>query len=296
MTLSIEQLRANWKQEEKTSRPSNYYPFFAMKEGLRAIVRFLPDANPDNPLGFLVEKYMHTLSINGEKKSVPCLKMYGEDCHICTVSNSFYKENDKINGKKYWRKKQHIGQVLVVEDPLPPDQDTNENHEGKVRFIALGYQLFNVVKDAFESGELDEVPYAYQGGTNFIIKKTNQGEHASYVVGTKFDHKASDLDEDTIAMVQDQIIDLSTLLPQHPGIEKVESMLEAALTGSEYSDTSDSSSRTETPSEPAKTSTLTSSAVKEAAKETVEESSEEYDAEADEILAAIRNRRSQKNS
>lgn len=295
MTLSIEQLRANWKQEEKTSRPSNYYPFFAMKEGQRSVVRFLPDASVDNPLGFLVEKHMHTLTINGEKKSIPCLKMYGEDCPICSVSNSFYKEGDKKNGKKYWRKKQHIGQVLVVEDPLAPDQDSGENHEGKVRFIALGYQLFNVVKDAFESGELDEVPYAYQGGTNFIIKKTNQGKHASYVVGTKFDHKATNLDEETIAMAQDQIIDLSTLLPQHPGIEKVESMLEAALTSSEYSDAGSSSSRSEASSEPAKTSTSTSSTVK--ATETVEEeSSNEYDAEADEILATIRNRRSQKNS
>ena len=71
-----------------------------MKNGEQAIIRFLPDKNQDNPLGFLVEKLSHALTINGERKTVPCLRMYGEDCPICAVSSAYYKDEDKENGKK----------------------------------------------------------------------------------------------------------------------------------------------------------------------------------------------------
>lgn len=235
MTLGLEQLRAAFKKNENegTSRPNNYYPFWNIPEGSTAVIRFLPDANDENPMGFLVEKLMHTLTINGEKKSVPCVKMHDEDCPICKVSQAYYKEEDKVNGKKYWRKKQHIAQVLVVEDPLPPNEDTGETHEGKVRFVALGFQLYNIIKDAFESGELDEIPYAYDGGTDFQIKKTKQGDYPSYSL-SKFARRSSDLTPDQVALVQEQLVDLTTLLPANPGVEKLEAMLEADLTGAEY--------------------------------------------------------------
>lgn len=307
MSLSIDQLRAAFKKNENegSSRPNNYFPFWNIPENSQATVRFLPDANAENPMGFVVEKHMHTLTINGENKSVPCLKMYGEECPICKVSQAYYKEEDKVNGKKYWRKKQHIAQVLVMEDPLPPDEDSGENHEGKVRFVALGFQLFNIIKDAFESGELDEVPFAYEGGTNFIIKKTKQGEYPSYSL-SKFARKSTDLTDDEIAAVTDQLVDLSTLLPANPGLEKVEAMLEAALTGAEYTE-GDSDSKPARTSKPAKAAkadadeddvpfdTDDKPAAKAAAvEESADGESGEYDDEADQILAQIRARQAKK--
>ena len=230
MKFSLEQIQAAFKKEDtEGSRPSNYYPFWDMKVGEQATVRFLPDKDENNPLGFMVEKFNHTLTINGESKSIPCLKNYNEDCPICKVSAGYYNESDKINGKKYWRKKQNLVQALIVEDPLPANDDTGENREGKVLFLALGYQLFTVIKEAFESGELDEIPFAYEGGCNFIIKKTKQGEYDTYAVGSKFARKSSDLTPDEIAFVEDQLVSLETLLPAHPGLDKVDSMLYAAL-------------------------------------------------------------------
>lgn len=298
MSLSIDQLRAAFKKNENegSSRPNNYYPFWNMSEGSQATVRFLPDANDDNPMGFMVEKLMHSLMINGEEKKVPCLKMYGEECPICKVSAAYYKEDDKVNGKKYWRKKQHIAQVLVVEDPLPPNEDTNETHEGKVRFLNLGYQVFNIIKDTFETGELDEVPFAFEGGTNFLIKKTKQGEYSSYNL-SKFARKSTDLDDDEIAAVKDQMIDLSTLLPPNPGLEKVEAMLEAALTGAEYNE--DSSSKESTsPEESEKSQKSSKETSKSAPISNDDEHSDddEYSDEADDILAQIRERQKKKNS
>jgi len=299
MALGIEQLRAAFKSNESegTSRPNNYYPFWNIPDGATALIRFLPDANADNPMGFMVEKTMHHLDINGERKTTPCLKMYGDECPICNVSAAYYKEEDKVNGKKYWKKKQHLAQVLVMEDPLAPNSETNETHEGKVRFVALGFQIFNIIKDAFESGDLDEVPFSFIGGTDFLIKKTKQGDYPSYSL-SKFIRRSTDLTEDQVALATEQMIDISTLLPQSPGLDKTEALLEAALTGN---------SLDETPSEP-ETPNFTSVAKKKPTTtekptnntkvdevETTTESSGEFEDEADNILQQIRSRQKNKD-
>lgn len=217
---------------------NNYYPFWNMKPGQKTVIRFLPDLDQSNARGFLVEKLFHNLMINGQKKTVPCLSMYGEDCPVCKISQEYYKAKDDVNGKKYWKKKQYIAQVLVVEDPLPADAVTGEKHEGKVRYIALGYQLYNIIKEAFASEDdpLEEIPYNFEGGYDFVIKKTEQGEYASYTVGTKFLSKQRSLTEDELATADEGMIELNTLLPKNPGVEKVQAMLDADLNGGSYSE------------------------------------------------------------
>lgn len=280
---SLESLKAAFAKNDNQnrSRPNNYFPFWLMKVGESATVRFLPDNNPENPLGFMVEKTMHNLVINGERKNVPCLKMYGDDCPICKVASDFYKQDDKANGKKYYKKRQHLAQALIVSDPLPANEETGEKHEGKVRFLALGYQLFNVIKEAFESGELETVPYAFENGCDFIIKKTQQGEYATYAVGSRFARKESDLTEDQVAYVTDHVVELDTLLPGHPGAERVESMLEAAMTGKVMSEES-----SDAPFEAGR-----AAVVEAAASTTTDTSDGDFDEEAEAILADIRKRR-----
>lgn len=224
------------ERQQGENLPNNYYPFWNMKIGEQCVVRFLPDANPENPLGFLIEKVMHTLVIDGKERSVPCMSMYGEPCDVCKVSQDFYRANDKINGKKYWKKRQHLAQALVVVDPLEPSKDTGETHEGKVRKIALSFQLFNVIKEAFESGDLEEDPSSFKGGYDFVIKKTQQGEYATYAVGSKFKPKQRDLTDEEILAVQEDMVDLTTLLPKNPGGDKVRALLDAALSGSSVDD------------------------------------------------------------
>lgn len=301
MTLSIEQLRAAFKTENKsTSRPNNYYPFWDMKTGEQCTIRFLPDKNTDNPHGFVVEKAMHNLIINGEKKNVRCLKP--DDCPVCNLSSAYYKDNDEVNGKKYWRKKQHLAQAIIVEDPLPANTESGEKHEGQVRFIALGYQLYNIIQEAFGSGELNEVPYAYVNGCDFVIKKTEQGKYASYAVGSRFVRNESDLTDDQIAIAEDQMIDLATLLPAMPDTAKVESMLEAALTGAAYDEDKPAAKATPTPAakklddapfrpdKPVADETTTASVEATTASVADEESDEDVDA----MLAKIRARQGSK--
>lgn len=241
MAKSLKELKGIFEQEnqqsgERQSLPNNYYPFWDMKPGQKAVIRFLPDVNQDNARAFLVEKVFHNLTINGQRKMVPCLSQYGDDCPICKLSQEYYKAKDEVNGKKYWKKKQYMAQVIVVEDPLPADANTGETHVGKVRLVSLGFQIYNIIKEAFTSDELESVPYAFEGGYDFVIKKTEQGQYASYAVGTKFLGKPRDLSEEEIAIAEEHSIDLSTLLPKHPGLEKVQAMLNAELNGEEYQD------------------------------------------------------------
>lgn len=232
------QFGGNQQGEPREQFTNKYYPFWNMKPGQRAVIRFLPDRDDSNPRGFLVEKVSHTLTINGQSKSVPCLSMYGDDCPICKLSQDYYKVNDKVNGKKYWRKKQYIAQALIVEDPLPADQQTGESHQGQVRHIALGYQLYNIIKEAFASEDdpLEGVPYDFNEGYDFIIKKTEQGDYSTYTMGTKFHSKQRALSEVEVEVVESDMIELKTLLPKHPGLEKVQAMLNADLNGEDYSD------------------------------------------------------------
>lgn len=235
MSLSLDALRSAFKKDTTTNTGNglgNYFPFHKMQTGESSTVRFLPDLNAENPMGFLVEKRTHTLTINGQKRNVPCRTMYGEDCPICKVSSAYYKANDTVNGKKYWRKLQYIGQALIVDSPIPA-QAGEEVATGTVKLMTINPQLYKVIKEAFESGDLENIPFDYEMGTNFIIKKDQQGEYASYIL-SKFAKRETALDDDTIEFVQGQLKDLSTVLPKCPELAEVEAMLEADMTGSEY--------------------------------------------------------------
>lgn len=281
---TLEELQSAFKtQDGGTNLPSNYYPFWKMEYGQTATIRLLPDLNPDNPMGFLVEKRMHNLEIAGERKSVPCLTMYEEDCPICKVSSSYYKQKNETLGKKYWRKKQYIAQALILEDPLPV-LEGEESRLGTVGFFGFSWSIFSIFKDAIQSGEFETVPYAFNNGTNFIIKKQKKigpggKEYPDYTL-SKFARKETDVSAEVISLIEDQLVDLSTLLPSNPGLAKVEGMLEAEMSGS---------------SVPAETATSVAATASQAAlaiePPVATTESVDADAEVDDVLAAIRERK-----
>lgn len=203
------------------------YPFWKMADGATAIVRFLPDLDPDNSLGFLVESLQHELHINGQKKVVPCLSMHGEDCPICALSRKYYDEKNDLMGKKYYRKKSYIGQVIVIESPIEHDQAQ------LVKLIEFGPALFKQIQAAFQSGDLENTPFELKGGYNFRIKKTKNGEFASYTTSS-FAPKQSDLDDDIIAQLE--LYNLADYRGQKLDFATVEAMLIADQTGAAFKD------------------------------------------------------------
>lgn len=296
---SIDQLKSFFaesgnNQQNNQPRENNYYPFWDMKVGDRVVVRFLPDLDENNPRGFLVERVYHRLEINGRIETVPSLTMYGEQCPISQVAADYYNAGDKVNGSKYYKKRQHIGQVLIVEDPLPPNAQ-GETNEGKVKLITISYQLYNIIKEAFTSGELDANPTDFVDGYDFIIKKTQQGEYANYTVGTNFARKPRALTDEEIIAAEEGIIDLKTVLPKNPGREYIERMLAAALNGTEVAESEDE--EFEQPASPRRSSKPslnedvedTTAAIESRTKSNAKASEEANDV--NDVLAAIRARR-----
>lgn len=219
-----------------------FYSFWKMPEDATATFRFLPDQDEDNSLQFLVEKLEHELIINGEKKRIPCATMFGEECPICALSRSFYDAEDEVNGKKFYRKKSYIGQGIVVDSPIEHDQNQ------LVKLIEFGPALFKQMQAAFKSGDLEEVPYDLNNGYNFRIKKTKNGQYASYTTSS-FSPKPSALDDDVIAKIN--LFNLSDFRGQKMDRAVMEALLLAAQTGQAYSEGSDDTTQAAPPAEPA---------------------------------------------
>lgn len=237
------------EQQEKSGSKGKHngdiYPFWEMGLNEKAVVRILPDKNLENPYMFFIDKLEHKLSINGVVEKVPCLQMYGEKCPICDLSREFYKSEGKgsENGKYYYRKKISLVRLLVIKDPLPPDEETKENAEGKVLNTQFGYQLMEKIKEEIRGEELDSLPWEFEDGYDFIIKKTPQGEYGTYAVGSGFARKSTSIDADLIDSIE--LIDLETLLPENPGYERVKRKLDAHLNGSEDTEETEETEETE---------------------------------------------------
>jgi hypothetical protein len=217
--------------EQKTTgggdqRWKKFFPFWKAPKDTISVVRFLPDQDEDNPMGFLVENLTHELVVNGKRETVACLKMFGEDCPICALSQKYYDEKDPEHnealGKKYYRKKGYIGQVLVLETPV------EHNAEEVVKLIEFGPKIFKQIQSAFQSGDLENPPYELKGGYNFRIKKTQSGEYADYGTSS-FSPKMTDVGDDVLEAIT--LFDLKQWRTAKTSREHLEAMLIADQTG-----------------------------------------------------------------
>ena len=229
-----------------------FYQFWKMPEDSTAIVRFLPDRDEEsNPLKFLVENLTHELVVNGQRKKVPCLSMYGESCPICEHSQKLYAEGNEDLGKKYYKKRSYLGQVLVVESPFEYVDEKDEN-PGIVKLIDFGPKIFKCIQAAFKSGDLEEPPYEFNGGYNFRIKKTKAGQYADYGTSS-FAPKQSDLEEEVVEAVKEEMFSLSEFREKYVSRASLEAMLLADQTGQALQENAGSSSDDSTPAPAADT-------------------------------------------
>lgn len=224
-----------------------FFPFWKMAVDTVTTVRFLPDANEDNPMGFLVENYVHELTINGKREKIACLKMYEKDCPICALSADYYDENspnfDKALGKKYYRKKGYIGQCLVLETGVEHDATQT------VKLIEFGPQVFKQMQAGFSSGDMDEAPYELKGGYNFRFRKSLTGDGQNSYTTSNFSPKQTDVADDLIESIT--LYDLSKYRQPKVEREVMEAMLAAEQTGGSFESGSTPSEAATLPAAPA---------------------------------------------
>ena len=220
------------------------YPHWNMQEGKEAVVRFLPDGNPNNTF-FWVERAMIKLpfaGIKGETDSrpvqvqVPCVEMYndGTVCPILSEVRGWFKDKSlEEMGRKYWKKRSYIFQGFVVEDPIKEDKQP----ENPIRRFIIGPQIYQIIRSALMDPELEELPTDYLKGVDFRIAKTSKGGFADYST-SKWSRRERSLTEVEAAAIEAHgLFNLSDFLPKKPTdveLKVMKEMFEASVDGEAY--------------------------------------------------------------
>jgi hypothetical protein len=215
-----------------------------MQEGKEAVVRFLPDGNPNNTF-FWVERAMIKLpfaGIKGETDSrsvqvqVPCVEMYndGTVCPILSEVRGWFKDKSlEEMGRKYWKKRSYIFQGFVVEDPLKEDKLP----DNPIRRFIIGPQIYAIIRSALMDPELDELPTDFLKGLDFRIAKTSKGGFADYSTSKWSRRERSLTDVESAAVEAHGLFDLSGFLPKKPTdveLKVMKEMFEASVDGEAY--------------------------------------------------------------
>jgi hypothetical protein len=215
-----------------------------MQEGKEAVIRLLPDGNPNNTF-FWVERAMIKLpfaGIKGETDSrqvqvqVPCVEMYndGSVCPILSEVRGWFKDkNLEEMGRKYWKKRSYIFQGFVVEDPLG-EKETPEN---PIRRFIIGPQIYQIIRSALMDPELEESPTDTLRGLDFRIAKTSKGGFADYSTSKCSRRERAMSDTEQAALTTNGLYNLSDFLPKKPTdveLKVIKEMFEASVDGEPY--------------------------------------------------------------
>lgn len=247
---SLAEIRAKLKEQEagasgnrqSSGGDNGIYPFWNMKEGDSAVLRFLPDGDPNADF-FWKERLVIKLpfaGIKGETDSrpvqvqVPCMEMYGESCPILNEVRGWFKDPTLEDmGRKYWKKRSYIFQGFVTDNPLSDDK-TPEN---PIRRFIIGPQIFQIIKQALMDPDMEELPTDYSAGVDFRLNKTSKGGYADYSTSNwaRRDRPLSDAEMNAINT--HGLYNLSDFLPKKPTdveLKVMQEMFEASVDGEAY--------------------------------------------------------------
>lgn len=248
---SLAEIRAKLQEAQSKSTGQStgggdnaIYPHWNMQEGKEAVIRLLPDGNPNNTF-FWVERAMIKLpfaGIKGETDSrpvqvqVPCVEMYndGTACPILAEVRGWFKDKSlEEMGRKYWKKRSYIFQGFVVEDPIKEDKIP----ENPIRRFIIGPQIYNIIRSALMDPELDELPTDFLKGLDFRIAKTSKGGFADYSTSKWSRRERALNDVEKAAIDTHGLFDLSGFLPKKPTdveLKVMKEMFEASVDGEAY--------------------------------------------------------------
>ena len=245
---SLAEIRAKLKEQETRSSGGNtgggdnaIYPFWNIKEGEQATLRFLPDGNQDNTF-FWAERLMIKLpfaGVKGETDSrpvqvqVPCMEMYGESCNILQEVRGWFKDPSLEDmGRKYWKKRSYIFQGFVTENPLQ-----EESPENPIRRFIIGPQIFTLIKQALMDPDMEELPTDYTAGVDFRLTKGTKGGYADYGASNWARRDRPLSDQEMAAINTHGLQNLSDFLPKKPdetAVKVLTEMFEASVDGEPY--------------------------------------------------------------
>ena len=246
-TLAEIRARLEAQEKNKQATPAQdgaIYPHWNIPEGSTAIVRFLPDADTDNPY-FWVERQMINLDFPGIKGQdehkrvsipVPCIEMYDSKlkCPVHEIIRPWFKDPTlEATGRKYWKKRSYVMSGFVVQNPLLDDK-TPEN---PIRRFVISPQIFTVIKASLMDAEIEELPTDAKRGLDFRINKTSKGGYADYSTSSWARKERELSDQENEAIIQKGLFTLSDYLPKRPDdahLQAIVEMFQASVDGEMY--------------------------------------------------------------
>ena len=245
---SLAEIRAKLKEQEagnnnrQSGGDNSIYPFWNIKEGENAVLRFLPDGNADNTF-FWQERLVIKLPFAGVKGQtdsrpvqvqVPCMEMYGENCGILAEVRGWFKDASLEDmGRKYWKKRSYVFQGFVNDNPIADDQAP----ENPIRRFIIGPQIFQIIKAALMDPDMEELPTDYTAGVDFRLNKTSKGGYADYGTSNWARRDRPLNDQEMAAINTHGLFNLSDFLPKKPdanAVKVMQEMFEASVDGEAY--------------------------------------------------------------
>jgi hypothetical protein len=251
MAMTLAEIRAKLQANENRGKggerqsDNSIFPHWNIPEGTTARVRFLPDGDPKNGFFWVTREVIKLpfAGIKGQADSkpvvvqVPCMEMYGKDtpCPILAEVRPWFKTKDPVMeelGRKYWKKKSHVFQGFVRDNPLSDDKSENP-----IRRFVISSQIYNLIETALKDPEMESMPTDYLDGCDLNIKKTSKGGYADYSTSS-FARKSSALTADEQAAIDEHgLYNLADFLPKKPGdveLQVIKEMFEASVNGEAY--------------------------------------------------------------
>lgn len=166
---------------------------------------------------------------------VPCNEMWGPvgSCPILSEVRPWFKDPSlEDQGRKYWKKKSYVFQGFVVENSL--DEEVPEN---PIRRFIINPSIFNIVKAALMDTDFEELPTDYEAGTDFRLTKTTKGQYSDYTTSNWARKERSLTSEERDAISKFGLYNLGDFLPKQPSDEELRvigEMFEASVDRQEY--------------------------------------------------------------
>jgi hypothetical protein len=220
------------------------YQFWNIPQNTSALVRFLPDADPENVF-FWVKKETITLpftgSVGGEyateeegEVKVPCIDMFNMSCPITAAIRPWWKDDEKKPlARVYYKKPSFIFQGFVVQSPF----EEQELPENPIRKFALNRSIYEIVEQSLLNPDMEDSPVDYVAGRDFKLSKTQKGDYANYSTSSWSFRTRSLSEQEAIAIEQFGLFDLKESLGRRPDqdeVEMIKAMFNDSLEGKPF--------------------------------------------------------------
>jgi hypothetical protein len=250
-TVNKDKLKAKFEAEAQggNNGPSDFLPYFNLKNKDSITVRFLSDANPNNQDTFTYTE--EVFNFNGKNMKFDGLS---KDCPASKIASDLFAEakalgEETAEGKevrekalKYYKKRKYLANAYVVDAPdyfwgtagLDPDKI-----EDRVKVISLPKKVYDSIKDTVMDDDFSDVEFYNFGDdvVNFkLTVKKNTGGFNDYS-SSKFEIKPKELDiaDETVDVIAENLKDLADIFKAH-SLAEFNEAIEIEMSGEDDSD------------------------------------------------------------